>query len=237
MKDIKGRILLKLNNTLTNNAVETSVNRFRSQNNWYNLTYRRFIERFNETRGETHIGVWVERVALVYSWLPKIPLSSFNRSTNDLEKIISCLNELELIFFDANLSSIGNTAYHGPKYHGEKIFASYKGYYDVAIREFLSPAGYLLHNKPSLDTQLSSTTKLLHFMCPSLFPIFDSKVCNQLYGTTNQTYKKYHAYVFAVQEFLNISEVSPYIFNIAQKMDLSPLYIIDQVLFNIEKED
>jgi hypothetical protein len=128
---------------------------------------------------------------------------------------IKRLSELELTFHGAQFLTIGKTAYLGSQYHGETIFPSYKGYYDTAIRELLIPAGYLLHKVPKINTQLSSTTKLLHFMLPNLFPIFDTKVCKQLFGTTHQTYEKYHAYVFELQQFLEQSHVASYINSIA----------------------
>lgn len=170
---------------------------------------------------------------MVYSWLPKIPLKSFALDGDTLQVNIDRLSELESIFYDAELSTIGRTAYLGSLYHGETIFSSYKGYYDTAIREFLVPAGYVIHKEPNLNTQLSSITKLLHFMCPYLFPIFDTKVCKQLFDTTRQTYERYLMYVFGLQQFLQQSEIGQYIKSLANKMDLSPLYIIDLVIFNL----
>jgi hypothetical protein len=171
---------------------------------------------------------------LVYSWLPKIPLKSFALEDDMLQVNINKLSELESIFYEAKLSTIGRTTYLGSLYSGETIFSSYKEYYDIAIREFLVPAGYVIHKEPNLNTQLSSITKLLHFMCPHLFPIFDTKVCKQLFGTTRQTYERYHIYVFGLQQFLQQSEVGSYILSLAEKMELSPLYIVDLVILNLE---
>ncbi|WP_374722892.1 hypothetical protein [Peribacillus tepidiphilus] len=227
-------ILLRLEEILTYEAIDNQISSLNKDSYWYNQSYRQFIKRFKETRGEATIGVWAERVALVYSWLPKIPLKSFALDTDTLQGNIDRLSELESIFYDAELSTIGRTAYLGSLYHGETIFSSYKGYYDTAIREFLIPAGFLIHKQPNLDTQLSSITKLLHFMCPYLFPIFDTKVCKQLFDATRQTYERYHMYVFGLQEFLQRSDVGAYVLSIADKMDLSPLYIIDLVIFNAE---
>lgn len=222
----------KIKDLLTYEAIDLQIDRLNNDAHWYKQSYKRFIKRFNETRGEVEIGAWVERIALVYSWLPKIPLNSFALDTNKLQLNIDRLTELESIFYDAKLVTIGRTVYLGSMYHGETILSSYKGYYDVAIREFLYPAGYILNQKPNLDTQLSSSTKLLHFMCPSLFPIFDTKVCKRLFGTTRQTYARYHMYVFELQQFLQETEVGAYIRDVADKMDTSPLYIIDLVIFN-----
>ncbi len=226
-------VYLKLNEILTYEAIDTQISKFTSDSYWYKQSYRQFIKRFRETRGETDIGIWAERLALVYSWLPKIPLKSFALDDDMLQVNIDRLSELESTFYDVELSTIRRTAYLGSLYHGETIFSSYKGYYDTAIREFLVPAGYVIHKEPNLNTQLSSITKLLHFMCPYLFPIFDTKVCKQLFDTTRQTYERYLMYIFGLQQFLQQSEIGQYIKSLANKMDLSPLYIIDLVIFNL----
>lgn len=223
-----------MHDIVTNEEIDNQIGRLNNESYWYKQSYSQFLKRYKETRGETNIGVWAERVALVYSWLPKIPLNSFAIDTDLLQVYIDRLSELESTFYDAELATIERTAYLGSSYHGETIFSSYKGYYDVALREFLTPAGYIIHKEPNLDTQLSSTTKLLHFMCPSLFPIFDTKVCKQLFGTTRQTYERYHMYVFCLQQFLQETKVGSYILSLAKEMDLSPLYIIDLVIFNVE---
>jgi hypothetical protein len=171
-------VYLKLNEILTYEAIDTQISKFTSDSYWYKQSYRQFIKRFRETRGETDIGIWAERLALVYSWLPKIPLKSFALDDDMLQVNIDRLSELESTFYDVELSTIGRTAYLGSLYHGETIFSSYKGYYDTAIREFLVPAGYVIHKEPNLNTQLSSITKLLHFMCPYLFPFLIQKFAN-----------------------------------------------------------
>lgn len=43
-----------------------------------------------------------------------------------------------------------------------------------------------MHQDPNFDSQLSSTKKVLHFMCPNLFPVFDRKVCKKLFGLEHQ---------------------------------------------------
>lgn len=232
MGELKSLALRRLHEILKCKTIETQLSQLSNSNHWYKHTYLQFIKRFDETRGEKDMGLWLERVALVYSWLQKIPLTAFSLNTEELQKYINELSDLELMFYDAQLLTIGKSAYLGSKYHGEAIFLSYNGSYDISIREFLKPAGTILHRKSNLDTQLSSTTKLLHFMCPNLFPIFDSKVCKKIFEA-KQSYARYHAYVFALQEFLEQqSEVSSYIVSIAQEMGVSPLYIIDYMVFN-----
>lgn len=234
MHRLAENVLLKMHEIVTYEAIDNQIGRLNNESYWYKQSYSQFLRRFKETRGEADSGIWAERVALVYSWLPKIPLKSFALDADTLQVNIDRLTELESIFYDAELVTIGITAYLGSLHHGETIFSSYKGYYDVALREFLTPAGYIIHKEPNLDTQLSSITKLLHFMCPSLFPIFDTKVCKQLFGTTRQTYERYHMYVFGLQQFLQQSKIGTYIQSLAKELNLSPLYMIDLVIFNVE---
>ncbi|MEH7388026.1 hypothetical protein V7147_21905 [Bacillus sp. JJ1521] len=220
-----------MNEILTYAEIEKQIEILQNSNYWYKYSYRPLIKRFNETRGASDIDVWTERVALVYSWLPRIPWSSFASELVGIQEIINKLTEIERYFYDAELSSIERTTYQGFEYQGEASFYSYKGYYDMGLRDFLIPTGRLLHGLERLDTQLSSTTKLLHFMCPNLFP--NSKVCKQVFGSTpKQTYSKYHAYVFGLKEFFENNEVVSQINCLSEKMEVSALYIVDLVLFN-----
>ncbi|WP_456276766.1 hypothetical protein [Bacillus sp. AK128] len=233
MGDLKAVVLNKLNEILTYDVIEKQIETLQNSNYWYKNSYRPIVKRFNETRGASDIDVWAERVALVYSWLPKIPRSSFASDLTEIQEIINILTEIEQNFYDAELSSIDRTAYQGYEYQGETAFCTYNGYYDMGLRDFLIPAGKLLHGTERLDTQLSSTTKLLHFMCPNLFPIFDTKVCKQIYGpTSKQTYSKYHAYVFGLKEFFENNEVGLQLNRFSEKMKVPALYIVDLVLFN-----
>ncbi|CAM5734250.1 hypothetical protein SAFG77S_11599 [Streptomyces afghaniensis] len=232
MADLKVVVLNKFNEILTSAEIEKQIEILQNSNYWYKYSYSPFVKRFNETRGTSGVDVWTERVALVYSWLPKIPRSSFATDLREIQEIINKLTEIERYFYNAELLSIERTAYQG-EYQGETAFSSCNGYYDMGLRDFLIPAGKLLHDTVRLDTQLSSTTKLLHFMCPNLFPIFDTKVCKQIYGpSANQTYSKYHSYVFGLKEFLENSEIVFTLKHHAEKMNVSVLYIVDLVLFN-----
>lgn len=106
-------VCLKLNEILTYEAIDTQISKFTSDSYWYKQSYKQFIKRFRETRGETDIGIWAERLALVYSWIPKIPLKSLALDGDTLQVNIDRLSELESIFYDAELSTIGRAAYLG----------------------------------------------------------------------------------------------------------------------------
>jgi len=84
------------------------------------------------------------------------------------------------------------------------------------------------------DTRLNlpTTTKLLHFMLPELFPIFDSNVCKALYGNDRvEDYNKYHAYIFALLDFLEYEPEAGVLFRAAQDTKLPLLRVVDLVLF------
>lgn len=223
----------KLRQLLSKESVDNQINNFNENNYWYKSTYKLFLEKFQATRGSNHVNAWIERVALIYSWLPTIPLNAFTLNNKELQEQINILTELENYYFEAQLETIGKTSYLGsdPDFHGEIIFPSYNGSLDSSIRHFLYPAGKILHQDPNFDSQLSSITKLLHFMCPNLFPIFDRKVCKKLFGSEHQSYKRYHQYVFLLHSFLQETDEGKYICEQASKINVSPLYIVDLVLF------
>lgn len=225
---VENPVLLKLEELMTRNKIEEKVKIFKDKDYWYKHSYGTFIKRFDETRGRATSEAWTERTALVYSWLPRIPLQSFNLKPEDLNKIINSLTKLEAIYFDADLSNIGNIKFSNQ----ETIFSLYKGCSNLSIKKFLELGGRLLHSEARLNTQLSSTTKLLHFMCPGLFPIFDTKVCNKIFGTNYQTYDRYNTYIFSLQQYLEEGTEAAHIKEIANNLGVSPLYIIDLVIFD-----
>lgn len=219
----------KLRPLLSKESADNQIKNFNEDNYWYKL----FLEKFQATRGSNHVDTWIERVALMYSTLPTIPPRVFSSNDKELQEQMNILTELESYYFEAQLETIGKTSYLGsdPDFHREIIFPSYNGSLDSSIRHFLYPAGKIIHQDPNFDSQLSSTTKLLHFMCPNLFPIFDRKVCKKLFGSEYQSYKRYHQYVFLLQSFLQETYEGRYICEQASKMSVSPLYIVDLVLF------
>jgi len=236
MNKVEAHIFTKLEELLTSEVIEERITIFKGDSYWYKHSYRVFTERFATTRGKSTLEAWIERTALIYSWLPRIPLQSFHLKPAELQETIKKLTELESHFWEAELSTIGKTAYLGNEYHGESISPSYKGFYDVGIREFLELGSQLLHGKVNLDTQLSSTTKLLHFMCPQLFPIFDMKICNRIFSSNYQTYTRYTQYVFSLQKYLEEGTEAHLIKKYGNELGVSALYIIDLILFNTQVE-
>lgn len=173
----EARVFLKLDELLTQKVIDQRIEVFTTMNYWYKHSYPVFKKRFDKTREMESAEAWVERTTLIYSWLPTIPLNSFVLREDKLDEAKKRLTELESVFFDADLSTIGKSIYSTRLGREESIFPSYKSHPALAIRDFLKPASELIHIAFNQNTQLSSTTKLLHFMCPELFPIFDRKVC------------------------------------------------------------
>jgi hypothetical protein len=69
-------------------------------------------------------------------------------------------------------------------------------------------------------------------MLPDLFPIFDANVCRAIFGNDRvEDYNKYHAYLFALQDYLEYDPSADAIFELAAQIKLPPLRIVDVVLF------
>ncbi|GAX90041.1 hypothetical protein [Effusibacillus lacus] len=201
---------------------------------WYNKSYPYFIQRFEETRPVNQLEtVWIERASYVYSWIARIPVTKLDH------RAIRELAALEHLFAGCTLQEVGTESYLGglgdPKmaaHHGERIFGTGNGRPPVLIHQFVELANEII-NYGSGRYNFPTTTKLLHFMFPGLFPIFDSNVCRVLYGNEYiEDYIKYHAYVFALQDYLSGGKYSREILVEAERANLPPLRLVDLVLFN-----
>lgn len=223
------KVYLKLDEILEKEKIETLISKYDENSYWYKSTYKKFINIFNETRGNKDIEEWAVRTALVYSWLPTIPLKAFSLDEATIKNHIFELEKLESRFYNKDLALIEITYDSNIK---ESVLSSQKRDSNIKISEFFLHAGYMIHKEPRLNTQLSSVTKLLHFMCPFLFPIFDTKVCLQIFGTKYQTYDKYFIYLLGVQQYLKKGKSNSYVKELARERNVSPLYIMDLVIFN-----
>lgn len=199
---------------------------------WYSRSYPVFLKRFTESRvNNKSESAWIERTAYVFSWIPRIPVVRLD------EKAIRALADLENTFYSSKLWEIGTEAYLGGvndplrgMHHGERIFGTGLGN-PVLINDFVQLANSIL-NYGEVRFNFPTTTKLLHFMFPDLFPIFDSNVCQALYGNDRvEDYNKYHAYIFSLQNFLENEPVAEAIFRAAQETKLPVLRVVDLVLF------
>lgn len=200
---------------------------------WYSKSYPVFLKRFDETRSNNKSeSAWIERTACVFSWIPRIPVVRLD------ENALFDLAELENLLSTSKLWEIGTESYLGGLndpimgiHHGERIFGTGAGNLPVLIKEFVKLANSIL-NYGEERCNFPTTTKLLHFMFPNLFPIFDSNVCQALYGNARvEEYNKYHAYIFSLQDFLRDEPVTEAIFRVAQETKLPVLRVVDLVLF------
>lgn len=231
----------KLNEILTVENINQSISNYHKKVNepvkdntdktkWYYLSYPRILQRYKETSGLINQESWVERVALLSSWLPSIVNPALDMQA------IDDMVFLERIFSDLKLEEIGVESYLGAvdtKYHGEMIFDTSSGKPPVLLKTFIENAGNITNISGRWEGTLSTTTKLLHFMFPHLFPIFDRRINEALFGGL-QNYAKYHTYTFQLRELLQTNnESTKLIASIAEEMNISQIRVVDIVLFNI----
>jgi hypothetical protein len=194
---------------------------------WYSVSYPIFLKRYEETRGSSDINIWAERVALLSSWLPTIPNPALN------EKAIDEMVFLESIFHHARLEEVGVESYLGDMntvHHGEMIFDT-NDCPPVLLKTFLENADRITNLNERWKHTIPTTTKLLHFMCPHLFPIFDNKVSSVLFGK-KPDYGRYHSYIFALRELLQKGSEFELLREIAKEKNVSVIRVVDIVLFN-----
>lgn len=191
----------------------------RHQQDWYDLSYPFFVERFKETRSsyyEEH--AWIERKAYVFAWIAKIPHGG---ELNP--KTIMQLYPLEKEYCDKKLVELT------PK--ELKAFP---------LERFLKLADQLLTDGGHWISTLSTSSKLLHFMCPSLFPIFDKTICRTVFAQENPSFGKYEGYICALRKYLKQSEneeLAEYLKVKAKERNISVLRLIDLTLYRQEQTE
>lgn len=74
------------------------------------------------------------------------------------------------------------------------------------INNLVEAADQILNSGGRWNYTIPTTSKLLHFMCPALFPIYDSNINKMMFGGQVNC-EKYHAYIFGLQQFLNDTEM------------------------------
>lgn len=195
---------------------------------WYAKSYPVILKGFARTRGLSDETIWVERIALISSWLPTIPNPNLNKEA------IQDMMYLEGIFNEVKLETIGIESYLGEMntvHHGEIIFDTAENRPPVLIKSFLETADRVTNLSGRWHGTLSTTTKLLHFMCPHLFPIFDKKISSILFNG-KQNYINYHNYIFALHEFLHNADETVLLKKISEEKDISIIRTVDIILFN-----
>lgn len=199
------------------------------KNYWYFLSYPVILRRFSETKDIDLHEKWVERIALIFSWIPGIPYGGFN------EEAIRKLFLLEQNYYDVKLESTSVTKYEDSvkKKQGELTFRIDGKPKMETLDIYIKAADGLLNFGGRWNFTLATTTKLLHFMCPSLFPIYDSNINAIIFGG-QPSYSKYYGYIFALQRYLQKSETRPILEELARRECVSLVRLVDLILFNLE---
>lgn len=209
--------LSALESNLTIPAVKAYLNRSLQNEDWYDQSYPFFVERFQETRRcYFEENSWIERKAYVFAWITKIPHGGkFNLNTT-LE-----LYKLEKEYCEKKLYELSSKELAG-----------------IPLDYLLKLAYRVLNDGGHWISTLATSTKLLHYMCPALFPIFDKKICRVLYSQENPSYGKFKGYISALYQYLNQTENEELIEYLKVKSNIrkvSVLRLVDLTLYNISK--
>ncbi|WP_077622359.1 hypothetical protein [Sediminibacillus massiliensis] len=231
--DYYNKAFQSLQSLLTDENIDKSIENYKSKQeytednprdrtSWYHESYPLIIATFNNTRGQQQKGRWVARLALTSSWVPTIPTPALE------EQAMTELSRLEMKYFNRKLEEINVGEQEEEKYfdigNAEPIM----------LKVFLQLADRIVNGGGNWDRSISSTTKVLHFMCPGLFPMFDGNINQIIYGNKSFNYPKYHGYVFALREFLQTSSQTGKIKKLAEKEQLSLIRMTDILLFHME---
>lgn len=188
---------------------------------WYGLSYPYFIERFRETREHNQSEeVWIERITYVYPLLARIPVKKLE--TNTYKKLAI----LERQYYQCSIFDFKTYIDHmSDKPENMKRLKEWVLFlFNLANEMIQYGSGH--YNFPT-------TSRLLHFMFPDLFPVFDQKICRVLYGNDQvDDLSKYITYLLAIQKYLSSGAFHQIIMQEARAMNVSPLRIIDLKLMN-----
>ncbi|MBO2945775.1 hypothetical protein JJQ72_17490 [Paenibacillus sp. F411] len=202
---------------------------YRDKSQWYETTYPITLKRYEDTRNSALIESWAERISWVFSWVAAIPAGGFD--TGAMEQ----MSRLEAHYFDVRLENIDIESFMGDIYssnHGETMFVSPLGADPTPIKIFVILADKIIHVNERWNNTLSTTTKLLHFTFPGLFPIYDEKIHNILFIGKTQNYRHYHAYLIALHQFLRTSPLVSMLKKYAEDKNVTLVRLIEMVLFS-----
>jgi len=123
---------------------------------WYYTSYPVFVKYFEEEKPLTKDDI-IMGIAMVYSWMPTIPVTTEALMKEQGNEVVECVKDL------------------------------IEGKFDEETIEKL---------KEYINNSLPGTSKLLHFIRPDMYPLWDSQICKII---TNSKYavgsiKKYIKY-------------------------------------------
>lgn len=178
------------------------------KNFWYSTSYPIILKRFKETRDIPQDQKWSERIAWVYSWISSIPAGGL-----DTDAMID-LSILEQEYAFVNYEDTYIEIYHGstfPEFHGDLVLSTRNNNKPVRISEFVRLADRIIHVNGNWNSTLSTTTKMLHFIFPEIFPIYDSKIHEIIFKSRLKNMSQYGLYILGLREFLQQSRTVDYI--------------------------
>ncbi|CAN7766707.1 hypothetical protein LJR153_007290 [Paenibacillus sp. LjRoot153] len=223
----------KLYDHMKNRTVINGKREYKDKNRWYQTTYPVIIRRYEESRTSPLLECWAEWISWVFSWVAAIPAGGLD------EEAMNALSLLEKHFGDVRLESIGLESLMGDIYsanYGETMFVSSNKSDSALIKDFVILADKIIHVNESWNSTLSTTTKLLHFTFPGLFPIYDAKIHTVLFGGKTKSYRHYHAYILALHQFLRTSDLIPLLKVEAQKERVTLVRFVEMLIFSSSKE-
>ncbi|WP_010647994.1 hypothetical protein [Oceanobacillus massiliensis] len=206
-------VFAKIDRHLTKEVIDAALNGEQA-NKWQQVSYPVIINYFANAAGKHSKKSWVKRIAFTYSWLQSIPRHA---KPNEIDKNFI---ELEKDFQHVKLKKIKFI-----ETENDKIIGFKKKQH--SLNEFLLPISALIFDKENLDTQLPALVKLLHFMFPELFPMFDRNASNRIFGSSFQSISRYYSYMEGLKTYLNDGTNAAYLVKKAKERSLSPLYLIE----------
>lgn len=187
---------------------------------WYQQSYTLILQRFSAgcEAFPTQMDQWIERKAWVGSWLPTILKGEINQAD------VALLAELESKY--RTIKIVDMTTDSLSTFNWEED-----------IYKFLEASDKILNGNGNGNwhENVSSTSKLMHFMCPQLFPIMDAVVCKEIISVKarNNRHRHYFDYFSALIGFLEEDvALKEYIVKISTEQKVSVLRIIDLVIFS-----
>lgn len=197
------------------------------------MSYPVIVKIYEETRSNQTETDWIKRLAMAGSWLPTIINPTLS---------VEAINELEWLeehFHQVKLEEIGEESYLGSvgtDDHGQRIFSTLNNLPPVLIKDFVKATHRITSTRDRFDGNLSTTTKVLHFMHPHLFPIYDMKIHKLLFKGT-QSHSKYHRYIFTLRQWLEDHKESilPVLQEVATQHEVSVIRVVDHTLFNLKE--
>ncbi|WP_156289575.1 hypothetical protein [Oceanobacillus salinisoli] len=208
----------KVRESMSKEAIDLAIHG-ESVDEWQRLSYPVITKQFENLAGKHSKKAWVKRLAYTYSWHPQTPSSV---TPTPMKENFSTL---EKKFFNASLRKVKLMETE----EDEKLIRYKKKLHELS--EFIVPIGSLIYGKEEIDYQLSSVSKVLHFMFPNLFPLFDRKACETVFGSNYQSYSRYFRYISAFRTYLQEGENAEYVIKQAEKEGLSPLYVMELALY------